>query len=121
MKRIPLTMERSNDKITPFGGTILISDMLRSLKIEEGIDSSGTLGDNGLWFKTGMLAYNLLLLFKNFLSKELSKRSAKRLKYLIFSIPAKLATHAGKKLVKLSCSKNMFKDLLFFRSRCLNA
>lgn len=82
---------------------------------------SGGLGANGLWFKTGILAYNLLLFLKRIILKgEYKNKEAKSIRYLLFSIAGKLVTHSRRTILKLCCSASMIRQIKEWRSVCMN-
>ena len=91
---------------------------------------SGDLESNGLWIKTGMLSYNLMILLKHQvlemsskklrLSNKLSKinyknKESKSIRYLIFSIAGKIVRRGRSLILKLCCSEDMLE--LLQRSR----
>jgi len=87
---------------------------------------SGNLESNGLWIKTGMLSYNLMMLLKHQvleisskklkLNNKLSKinyknKESKSIRYLIFSIAGKIIKRGRRLILKLCCSKDMLELL----------
>jgi hypothetical protein len=81
---------------------------------------SGSLGANGLWFKVGMLAYNLIIFLKNnILQSDFVNRQVKSIRYLILSIGGKLISHGRQIILKLCCDLGMLKRIQFWRNECL--
>ncbi|MHB1664802.1 MAG: IS1380 family transposase [bacterium] len=76
---------------------------------------SSYLGANGLWSSVLVLAYNIIMAFKEKLSmKRLTARTIR----WFFTIPAKLVTHAGRLFLSLSADKKTFKRILKWRVKC---
>ena len=81
---------------------------------------SGNLSGNGLWFKTGILAYNLIMYLKRIIMGGAYKnKEMGSIRYQVISIAAKLVSHGGRKVLKLCCSVEMFKKMEYWRSVCL--
>lgn len=81
---------------------------------------SGNLPGNGLWFKTGILAYNLIMYLKRIIMGGAYKnKEMGSIRYQVISIAAKLVSHGGRKVLKLCCSVEMFKKMECWRSECL--
>ncbi|AEI14500.1 hypothetical protein Flexsi_0836 [Flexistipes sinusarabici DSM 4947] len=80
---------------------------------------SGNLAGNGLWFKTGILAYNLIMYLKRIIMGGVYKnKEMGSIRYQVISIAGKLVSHGGNKL-KLCCSVDMFKKMEQWRTECL--
>ncbi len=87
---------------------------------------SGNLESNGLWIKTGMLSYNLMLLLKHHgldsgakklsLTNKMRKlnyknKESKSIRYLIFSIAGKLVKRGRSLILQLCCGQDMLELL----------
>jgi len=77
---------------------------------------SSYLGANGLWSSVLVLAYNIMMAFKQKLS--IKRLTARTVRWLL-SIPAKLISHSGRLILSLSADKKMFKRLVKWRSLCV--
>jgi hypothetical protein len=76
---------------------------------------SSYLGANGLWSSVVVLAYNIIMAFKEKLSmKRLTARTVR----WFFTIPAKLVTHAGGLFLSLPTDVKTFKQILKWRIKC---
>jgi len=64
---------------------------------------------NALYFQIGVLAYNLFLLFKTILDKNLQHHTIKTIRYKIYNIAGKLITHSREIILKVN---KQFLDLL---------
>lgn len=73
----------------------------------------GTVRANAVWFKIGILAYNIAIYMKRVILKEdFSHKLMKTIRYQIYNIPAQIVKHAGKSVLKLSCSVDRFNKFL---------
>jgi len=64
---------------------------------------------NSFYFAIGTLAYNLFLLFKQILDKNLQKHTVKTIRYKLYNIAGKVVMHARKVTLKVN---EEFKELL---------
>jgi len=81
---------------------------------------SGQLGGNGLWFKTGILAYNIINYLKNIIfGGKYTNKEMKSIRYQIFYIAGKLVSHSRKTILKLCCSQSMLRQIKKWRLLCL--
>lgn len=64
---------------------------------------------NALYFQIGTLAYNLFILFKTILDKNLQKHTVKTIRYKLYNIAGKVINHARKTILKVN---DEFIDLL---------
>ncbi len=64
---------------------------------------------NSFYFAIGTLAYNLFLLFKQILDRNLQHHTVKTIRYKIYNIAGKVVTHARKIILKVN---EEFKELL---------
>jgi hypothetical protein len=88
------------------------------LTAEKGMlfQSSSYLGANGLWASVVVLAYNIMMAFKQKLNiKRLTARTVR----WILSVPAKIVRHANRLTLSLSADKKTFKRILKWRAKCL--
>ena len=80
-----------------------------------------SLEGNKLWFKIGMLAYNLITYFKNIILRgNYRYKQLISIRYQIFCIAGKLVKHARKKILKLCCSQNLLEKFNRWRRLCLS-
>jgi hypothetical protein len=77
---------------------------------------SSYLGANGLWSSVVVLAYNIMMAFKQKLS--IKRLTARTVRWLL-TIPAKIVTHSGRLFLNLSTDKKTFKRILKWRIKCL--
>ena len=77
---------------------------------------SSYLGANGLWSSVVVLAYNIMMAFKQKLS--IKRLTARTVRWLL-TMPAKIVTHSGRLFLNLSTDKKTFKRILKWRIRCL--
>ncbi len=63
---------------------------------------SSNLQANAFYFYIGTLAYNLFLLFKQILEKNLQKHTIKTIRYKLYNIAAKIITHARESILKVN-------------------
>jgi hypothetical protein len=57
---------------------------------------------NAFYFQIGTLAYNLFILFKQILDKNLQKHTIKTIRYKIYGVAGKVITHARKVVLKIN-------------------
>ena len=77
---------------------------------------SSCLGANGLWASVVVLAYNIMLSFKQKLN--IKRLTARTIRWFL-SIPAKIVRHANRLTLSLSTDKKTFKRILKWRVKCL--
>ena len=63
---------------------------------------SSNLEANAFYFQIGTLAYNLFLLFKQILDKNLQKHTVKTIRYKLYNIAGKVVTHARGTILKVN-------------------
>jgi len=79
----------------------------------------GSLIGNGLWFKIGMLSYNIMIYFKRLiLGKGYKRKSAKSIRYKILMIGCKIVKRGGEKILKLSCPRELIEKFIRWRRLC---
>ena len=64
---------------------------------------------NSFYFAIGTLAYNLFLLFKQILDKNLQQHTVKTIRYKLYNIAGKVISHARETVLKVN---NQFMELL---------
>jgi len=57
---------------------------------------------NSFYFQIGTLAYNLFLLFKQILDKNLQKHTVKTIRYKLYNIAGKVIDHARQTILKVN-------------------
>jgi len=70
---------------------------------------SSNLQANAFYFYIGTVAYNLFLLFKQILDKNLQKHTVKTIRYKLYNIASKVIFHARETILKVN---KEFKKLL---------
>jgi len=99
-----------------------IEHVHRSLKDElgAGVLPSQRFGANAAWFRINVITYNLLTLLKRrALPERLRLARPKRLRFEIFTTPARLSVHQSQLLAKLSASRDRTEELVLARQRLL--
>ncbi len=99
-----------------------IEHVHRSLKDElgAGVLPSQRFGANAAWFRINAITYNLLTLLKRrALPERLRLARPKRLRFEIFTTPARLSVHQSQLLAKLSASSDRTEELVLARQRLL--
>ena len=77
---------------------------LKELKIGFGMERMpcGQFGANAMFFRIGILAYNLFVIFKqNALPKSWRKRQAQTLRWRLYQTAGKVTSHAGSTILKV--------------------
>lgn len=78
----------------------------------------GRFGANAAWFRLGLLTYNVLAALKALaLPPALAKARPKRLRYAVLSLAGKIASHAGRLVLRISEAANRVSGLLEARMR----
>ncbi len=99
-----------------------IEHVHRSLKDElgAGVLPSQRFGANAAWFRINAITYNLLTLLKRCaLPERLRRARPKRLRFEIFTVPARLAVHQSQLIAHLSASHERIGELVLARQRLL--
>ena len=63
---------------------------------------SSNLQANAFYFYIGVIAYNLFLLFKQILDKNMQKHTVKTIRYKLYNIASKVITHARETILKVN-------------------
>lgn len=78
----------------------------------------GRFGANAAWYRLSLLTYNVLSALKSLaLPAHLSTARPKRLRFLLFTLPGRLVTHAGRLILRLSADAERLVGLLAARLR----
>jgi hypothetical protein len=79
---------------------------------------SGRFGANAAWFRFALLAYNVLSAIKQLaLPPSLETARPKRLRFALFTLAARVTSHAGATVMKLGRLANELADLVASRMR----
>jgi len=99
-----------------------IEHVHRSLKDElgAGVLPSQRFGANAAWFRLNVITYNVLTLLKRHaLPARLRAARPKRLRFEIFTVPARLVVHQSQLIANLSVSRERAEELVRARQRLL--
>jgi len=99
-----------------------IEHVHRSMKDElaAGVLPSQRFGANAAWFRINAITYNLLTLLKRrALPERLRLARPKRLRFEIFTTPARLSAHQSQLVANLSASRERTEELVRARQRLL--
>ena len=78
----------------------------------------GRFGANAAWFRFATLAYNVLSAVKQLaLPPSMETARPKRLRFALFSLPARITSHAGSLVMKLGRAAEHLADLVASRLR----
>jgi hypothetical protein len=78
----------------------------------------GRFGANAAWYRLSLLAYNILSAMKSMvLPAALSAARPKRLRFVLFTMPGRLISHAGKLVLQISQAAERLAGLLEARRR----
>ncbi len=78
----------------------------------------GRFGANAAWYRLSLLTYNVLSALKSLaLPAHLSAARPKRLRFLLFTLPGRLVTHAGRLILRLSAEAEALVGLIAARLR----
>jgi hypothetical protein len=79
---------------------------------------SGRFGANAAWFRFALLTYNLLSAMKQLaLPPSMDTARPKRMRFSLFTLAARITSHAGSLVMKLGRRANAIADLLASRLR----
>lgn len=99
-----------------------IEHVHRTLKDElgAGVMPSGRFGANAAWLRLNVLTFNVLTLLKRrALPARYFNARPKRLRYELFTMPARISTHQSRLTVDLSASPERVGELVLARQRLL--
>jgi hypothetical protein len=78
----------------------------------------GRFGANAAWYRLSLLAYNILSAMKSLvLPASVSAARPKRLRFVLFTLPGRLISHAGKLVLQISQAAERLAGLLEARRR----
>ena len=100
-----------------------IEHVHRSMKDElgAGVLPSARFGANAAWFRINALAFNVLTVLKRqALPARYRDARPKRLRYEIFTAPARLAWHQSRLSVRVSMAEERAQELIAARGRLLD-
>jgi hypothetical protein len=99
-----------------------IEHVHRSMKDElgAGVLPSQRFGANAAWFRINAITYNVLTLLKRTaLPPRLRSARPKRLRFEVFTVPARLTVHQSQLTANLSASQDRTEELVLARQRLL--
>jgi len=99
-----------------------IEHVHRSMKDElgAGVLPSQRFGANAAWFRINAITYNVLTLLKRHaLPPRLRAARPKRLRFEVFTVPARLVVHQSQLMANLSASRERAEELVCARQRLL--
>jgi hypothetical protein len=99
-----------------------IEHVHRSMKDElgAGVFPSQRFGANAAWFRLNAITYNVLTLLKRqALPERLRSARPKRLRFEVFTVPARLVAHQSQLAANLSASTQRAEELVLARKRLL--
>jgi hypothetical protein len=99
-----------------------IEHIHRSMKDElgAGVLPSQSFGANAAWFRINAITYNVLTLLKrSALPPRLRWARPKRLRFEVFTVPARLTVHQSQLTASLSASQERAEELMLARQRLL--
>jgi hypothetical protein len=78
----------------------------------------GKFGANAAWYRLVMLTYNVLSAMKSLaLPPKFGSAKPKRLRFALFEVPARIASHAGKTVLRIARKVAQLVDLVVARQR----
>ena len=85
-----------------------------------GVLPSGKLGANAAWYRLSLLTHNVLVAMKRLvLPPELRNARPKRLRFRVFTLPAKLISHARHTIARVAARMLALFDAFAVRRRLL--
>jgi hypothetical protein len=79
---------------------------------------SGRFGANAAWFRFALLTYDILSALKTFaLPPAMETARPKRMRFALFTLAARITSHAGAIVMKIGRRANALADFLASRSR----
>ena len=101
-------------------GTIEHVHRVMKDELGAGVMPSGRFGANAAWFRINALTFNLLTVLKRrALPERLRLARPKRLRFELFTVPAKLISHQNKRVVRVSASDTRTSEIVTARQRLL--
>jgi hypothetical protein len=78
---------------------------------------SGRFGANAAWFRFALLTYNVLSALKLALPPSMEDARPKRMRFALFTLAARITSHAGSLVMKIGRSAEAFVELIASRAR----
>jgi hypothetical protein len=101
-------------------GTIEQAHDVMKNELAAGTMPSGRFGANAAWYRINALTYNVLSLLRHqALPERLRRAYPKRLRFELFTLGARVTTHAGELTAELCLSDEATEELLAIRRRLL--
>lgn len=102
-------------------GTVeLVHDIMKN-ELGAGVLPSGKFGANAAWYRLSVLTHNLLIAMKRLvLPPELRQARPKRLRFRVFTLPAKVIAHARGLIARIANRLLTLADALAVRTRILS-
>jgi hypothetical protein len=99
-------------------GTIeLVHDITKN-ELGAAVPPCGRFGANAAWYRLSLLTYNVLSALKSLaLPPHLSAARPKRLRFAVFTLAGRLASHAGRVWLRLSAAAERLAGLIAARQR----
>lgn len=99
-------------------GTIeLIHDVTKN-ELAAAVPPCGRFGANAAWYRLSLLTYNVLSALKSLaLSPALSNARPKRLRFCVFTVAARIISHAGAMIVRVGAEAERLAGLIAARVR----
>jgi hypothetical protein len=87
-------------------------------ELAAGTPPCGRFGANAAWYRLSLLTYNVLSAMKSLaLPPKLGSAKPKRLRFALFNLPARIASHAGKTVLRIARKFGELVDLIAARER----
>jgi hypothetical protein len=101
-------------------GTIEHVHRVMKDELGAGVMPSSRFGANAAWFRINALTYNVLTVLKRrALPERLRDARPKRLRFELFTLPAKLTVHQGRLSVRTSAREERLREVIEARGRLL--
>ena len=79
---------------------------------------SGRFGANAAWFRFALMTYNVLSAMKQLaLPPSMDTARPKRMRFALFTLAARIASHAGSLVMRIGRAANAFADFAASRAR----
>jgi hypothetical protein len=87
-------------------------------ELAAGTPPCGRFGANAAWYRLSLLTYNVLSAMKSLaLPPKLGSAKPKRLRFALFNLPARIASHAGRTVLRIARKVVELVDLIAARQR----
>ncbi len=75
-------------------------------------------GANAAWYRFSLITYNVLSAMKSLsLPSKLSAARPKKLRFALFNLPGRIASHAGNLILRITAAAERLADLIQARAR----